>query len=1015
MHRIASVSTLFLIVVFAFAPRVSPQNRILPVRFSRPDLIRYDHDGFQINGKSIVIYSGSFHYFRCDSSEWHDRLVKIKAAGFNTVETYVAWNWHEREEGIADFSALDKFLTECESVRLYVIVRPGPYICAEWDVGGFPEWLAGKGVGFRSASADDIKWSRYYYDEVLPVIRRHLITNGGGVIMMQIENEYDYFDLPDSDKTVYLRSLYHDAIRDSIDVPIITCWTKQSRNNSDPDFSQVLDACNFYPAWDFSRTLDGIERAKQEEPNSPPMVTELQGGWFSSIDDKILRPVDEYGPDQIADLTRYVLAHGVKAVNYYMLYGGTNFGYWGSKGKTTSYDYTAPITEAGGLWEKYRSVKLIGDFVSMGGEYLARAHEVSGATSCESDSVESLLRSDGSVSFLYVWNKTNRVIETTVMVKAPQSLSFDLRLKLHPRESRFLPVNYPLPGGKSIKYTNVQISAVSEYRGKPLVVAYGYPGDDAEIYMDGSMNSEAVQSADRLYVWEGVYVLLISRDRASRLRIAGGKTGESFLASDSYLVVPDSESGKQVNVEFQTRPGIDSFSLLPESSVEKITVDGKPVKASSDSKFGLMSFEARTESVRQTKVPIEDIRAMADDEAESTFHDMGETDNEFPTLESTGRYQNGYSIYEGTLSLEEAKLIKFDYYDADWHSVAIDGKPVEGLTGNTESDFAGVELHGPSHKLLIVYENEGRPNGSFMEQHKGLKSISILEPDQIRILRDWKYSPAASPLPGPNPPEASIAFDDSKWKETAVGNGPQDFIGEHQGRWFRTHLNITPAEMTESPGVVFGGVDDNARVYVNGRLAVEHHGWDTKFQIPIGSLANAGDNVLAVYVQNEGGPGGIRQRVTFTCGTPVPAIVTLKFHGKLNGESAGWSAGNFDDSKWKPAGGWPIVSSPERVTWYRGTFVLPSRKGWVIPWRLHLFATGNMQIWLNGRLLGRYFAGGPQHDFYLPPGWMKQSDRNSLVLVLRPGGNSTSSIKDAYILPYEDFCVKKHSMEIIFK
>ncbi|OYV87542.1 MAG: hypothetical protein B7Z63_02200 [Ignavibacteriae bacterium 37-53-5] len=321
------------------------QDNAIPVKFSHPDIISYDHDGFIVNGKSIFIYSGCFHYFRCDPSEWMDRLEKIKAAGFNTIETYVPWNWHEQTEGHPDFAPLEKFLNECKQVGLNVIVRPGPYICAEWNIGGFPDWLEGKHVGFRTASAADIRWSRYWYDEVLPVIRRHLITNGGSVIMLQIENEYDYFSLPDSDKVIYLKSLYETAMKNGIDVPIITCWTKQARDNSDSVFSQVMDACNFYPGWNISGTLPRIEQMEKEEPASPPMVTELQGGWFSSVGEKSVRRIDDFGPDQITALTDYVIAHGIKALSYYMLYGGTNFGYWGSKDKTTSYDYTAPISE----------------------------------------------------------------------------------------------------------------------------------------------------------------------------------------------------------------------------------------------------------------------------------------------------------------------------------------------------------------------------------------------------------------------------------------------------------------------------------------------------------------------------------------------------------------------------------------------------------------------------------------------------------------------------------------------
>ena len=122
----------------------------LKTKFSHPEIISYDHNCFYVNGKETFVYSGCFHYYRCDPGQWIDILQKMKAAGFNTVETYVPWNFHEREKGQLDLTLLDKFLSVCQQMGLYVIARPGPYICAEWDIGGFPRWLAGKGIGFRT-------------------------------------------------------------------------------------------------------------------------------------------------------------------------------------------------------------------------------------------------------------------------------------------------------------------------------------------------------------------------------------------------------------------------------------------------------------------------------------------------------------------------------------------------------------------------------------------------------------------------------------------------------------------------------------------------------------------------------------------------------------------------------------------------------------------------------------------------------------------------------------------------
>ena len=1013
----------FLAAVLTFSSS-SQQDKPLPVKFYYPELIRYDHNGFTLRGKDVFVYSGSFHYFRCDSSEWRDRLEKIKAAGFNTIETYVPWNWHEREEGRTDFAALDKFLTQCEQLGLYAIVRPGPYICAGWDVGGFPEWLAGKDVGFRTDSPEDVRWSKYWYDEVLPVIRRHLITNGGNVIAVQIENEYDYFDLSDKEKAVYIKSLYENVIKNGIDVPIITCWTKQVRDKTDSVFSQILDACNFYPGWNIESTLPAIEKMKSEEPISPPMITELQGGWFSSVGDKSVRHVESYGHDQINALTKFVIAHGVKALNYYMLYGGTNFGYWGSKGRTTSYDYTAPISEPGGLWEKYRSVKLIGDFVKLAGKYLVRSHEIKGAAVSETKGVEMLLRADGAVGFLFVWNTNHETVNAQVAVKPPQGSPFTLSVAMRPKDAYFLPVNYPLSDGKTLYYSNVQISAVTEYNGKPLIIAYGNPGDEAKIYAGASLCAETIKDTDQLFDWDGVYVLLTTKERASRYQVFETSSGPVSLVSDSYLTLPGSSDNKNLSVNLRTRPGNDSFSLLAPSGVSAVSIDGKTVKAKATPRTNVLTFSFNTPQMKPANIPISNVRVRPDDEAPapSSFTKLETTGDDFASLDSQGDYQNGYTIYTGDFALGGKKLLKLDYYDDDWHTVIIDGKLVPGFTGSNEEDFAAVDLAEGTHKIEIVYENEGRPNSGFMEQQKGLKSLSVLLPGQIELLSQWKFSPTPSEYPSGSPNEASSSFDDSKWQETEVGKGPQAFLQDKkEGRWFRIRIQLSDDAVKLDPRILFKGVDDNAVVYVNGKFAAEHKGWDKPFTSQLGGLVKPGENVVAIYVENAEGPGGIYRPVLFEWGKPTPVKANLEFHHSLKGELAGWQAETFNNSSWKtspkyPSGNrWTHVSSLSEITWYRGEFILPDREGWVIPWRVHIESTGSMQIWLNGRLLGRYFAEGPQNDFYLPKGWLKADGKNTLALVLRHSGKGTPVIKNIFVAPYEDYVVQKHTLNIMFK
>jgi hypothetical protein len=365
-----------------------------PRPFTRPDRIRYDSHCLTIDGKDMLIYSGSFHYFRCPKELWRDRFQKIKAAGFNTVETYAAWNWHEREmpKNLDDFSKvdltdLDDWLKMAEDFGFYIIVRPGPYICAEWDTGGFPQWLLTKkpagyaGDWLRSDNLTFLAWSKHWYDAVCPVIAKHQITHKGkgkpGVILVQLENEYDFAKFSDQVKINYIKALAQDARSAGIDVPFVSCWTHQVRGSSDPMLREIFDACNFYPRWNVDGELNSnIPKLRREQPDAPLMTTEMQGGWFSQVGGKLSEDQEGVTGAQINNLTLLALQYGETGINYYMLFGGSNLGDWGARNMTTTYDYNAPIREWGGVGERYRRVWAIGHMLLEHGAKLARAEKV---------------------------------------------------------------------------------------------------------------------------------------------------------------------------------------------------------------------------------------------------------------------------------------------------------------------------------------------------------------------------------------------------------------------------------------------------------------------------------------------------------------------------------------------------------------------------------------------------------------------------------------------------------------
>src|SRR5439155_761743 len=300
-------------------------------QFQNPHIIRYDANCFTINGRDAFIFSGAFHYLRCPRALWRDRLVKFRRAGFNTIETYVFWNYHEPEEGHSDLSEFEDFVRLVKEMRFWMIARPGPYICAEWDAGGFPHWVVAKRFPLRSSHPQSIETSQHWFNQALPVIQRSQATTGGPIIMVQIENEYDYCKLPDPEKKEYVRALARMAWNAGIDVPLITCWTKQVRERSDPDLARVMDTCNFYPRWNILKEVPpALEKLRKEEPASPLGVTELQGGWFSEFGGKLSVEQDGVNGAQLNMLSKTAIEQGVTYFSYYMGFGGTNFD-WAAK------------------------------------------------------------------------------------------------------------------------------------------------------------------------------------------------------------------------------------------------------------------------------------------------------------------------------------------------------------------------------------------------------------------------------------------------------------------------------------------------------------------------------------------------------------------------------------------------------------------------------------------------------------------------------------------------------------
>ena len=362
--------------------------------FIHPDRIRYDQRCIQIDGKDVFVFSGAFHYFRVPQPLWADRFKKLKEGGFNCVETYIPWNWHERkmphspqDESCLDMKELDDFLKMAEDFGLYVIVRPGPYICAEWSGGGFPQWIMQKkpakstfDTWLQSNDPEFMRWNEHWYKAVCRVVAPHQLTRKErgrtGVILFQVENEFNRIKwFPKEAKKEYLVQLSQIVRKYGIDVPIITCWTNEARNVENGVLNGVVDMVNSYPRWEIEKNFGRlINQQLQTQPGKPLISGELQGGWMSEVGGKLSWEQDGLSPGQTQNITLYALQRGFCGINYYMTVGGTNFDDWGARQMTATYDYAAGIAENGSTNERYRRFQGLAHLLKEHGTQIARAN-----------------------------------------------------------------------------------------------------------------------------------------------------------------------------------------------------------------------------------------------------------------------------------------------------------------------------------------------------------------------------------------------------------------------------------------------------------------------------------------------------------------------------------------------------------------------------------------------------------------------------------------------------------------
>jgi len=417
---------------------------LLHEQSSATSKITYTNRSFTINGKPTWVFSADMEYWRLPRELWLDRLMRAKRAGYNTITTYVAWNLHEPIQGqwhFEDNLDLDAWLSLIDSLGMYAIMRAGPYICAEVDYGGMPPWLAlVPNIKIRGTNTQYLAAVDAMYGKIIPIIAKHQVTNGGSVIVVQVENEHFSGNPPYQSHLV-------DKIH-SLGVTVPYIWSMINNNTSyDPGAFPTLATKGF--------------------------MTEQWIGW-----------IGRYGPPPTSDMNTYtaqtwrMLGSGSGGTSHYMTIGGTNFGYTASPDqRITSYDYGSPIGELGQLRQGLFAVKQAGylasGFNAMYATSTNGSAEVSGMPTTlasyahTSSAGKAAMVSGGSGTMQINWKNKGVTVPTT------GSWSLSAGYSAH-----FL-ADVPVTSNATLDYSATGILGQKKLGTKNFLILYGTPGNTA--------------------------------------------------------------------------------------------------------------------------------------------------------------------------------------------------------------------------------------------------------------------------------------------------------------------------------------------------------------------------------------------------------------------------------------------------------------------------------------------------------------------------------------------------------
>ncbi|MEU6254203.1 beta-galactosidase [Streptomyces sp. NPDC047043] len=914
-----------------------------PAADGRRHTIGFDRYSLLVDGRRLVIWSGEMHPFRLPSPAlWRDVLQKMRAHGYNAVSIYVSWNYHSPAPQQYDFTGirdLDLFLRMAAETGLYVILRPGPYINAEIDGGGFPGWLTATKGSARTADPTYLSYVDEWLTQVNAIVARHLYTQGGGTVLLyQIENEYDSHVTEPTGRD-YMAHLYKKVRSDGIDVPLFHndkgrngYWVPGSFDTGgEPGgwlygFDGYPSPDKLPPDWGHFGT-GGIKGGATASPRTPGFIPEFGGGWFDPwggawFDGKGYaesRRQRDAAYERRFYLTN--LANGITLHSVYMTFGGTSWGWLPAPVVYTSYDYGAAIDEGRQPTAKLIPMHQLGQLLRHVPDFakLDRAADVT----VDGLKVYHLTNPDTHAHVYVLRNDGTEPVDATLPVPGA-----DLPVTVPARDARLLAAGIAL-GHRKLRHSNARPMLALTAGRQEIAVLTGQSGEETVTALEcASLPTVTVVEGDAEHSYaDGLLRIEARLDGLTRVSVTGGGTSTPLL-----LLLADEETS--VRLWPRETPSGQVLVYGP-ALLRTATVSGETVRLTGDTVRATEVEVWAPRGVRQVTWNGADLKTRATSTASlrsaEPLPGVGKVD--LPALHDGWRRK--------TENPESAP----GYDDSAW-------KPATRTTSHSTTPI-------PAGQPVLFADDYGFHYGDVwyrghFTDARGAQSVSLgYSTGTQGLLMAWLDGRPLGTHRMPVPDNSSV----------------------RQGSWTATALFAVPEELRTAGAHVLSVLVRRMQHDQDGKAQDTH-----KVARGLTAVTFTGAAPQVSWrLQGEAAPDPVRGPQN---------------NGGLHGERHGWHLPKFADADWE-AVRLPRADQGQGVTWYRTRFRLAVDAGIDASVGLVLDDDAarayRVQIFLNGWNMGQYINDvGPQHTFALPNGILRTRGSNTLALAVLSDGSTPS-------------------------